>query len=93
MSRGVSSSPCRADAVEILARQCAREGHEYWPDEVSLLDEARIDRRHVLTPRQLTGIYLLALAVQKGGRLVTFDRGISLSAVRDARPEQLVIVG
>jgi predicted nucleic acid-binding protein len=38
----------------------------------------------------LTDLYLLALAVHHGGRLVTFDRHIALGAVAGARPEHLV---
>lgn len=39
---------------------------------------------------QLTDLYLLALAVKYGGRLVTFDQRIPLSAVQGARVEHLV---
>jgi len=34
-------------------------------------------------------MYLLALAVRHGGRLVTFDQAIALSAVRGAAPQHL----
>jgi predicted nucleic acid-binding protein len=43
-------------------------------------------------PRQLTDIYLLALAVQHEGRLVTFDTGIPLTAVRKATTRKLLIL-
>jgi len=35
----------------------------------------------VLTSRRITDVYLLALAVEHGGRLVTFDHGLPLEAV------------
>ena len=57
---------------------------------MSLLDEGLVDSRRVRGPRQLTDVYLLALAVQHGGRLVTFDGGVSRDAVMGARPEHLV---
>jgi hypothetical protein len=41
-------------------------------------------------PSQITDAYLLALAVQNDGRLVTFDRTIPLSAVRGAEPRHVV---
>ena len=66
--------------------------HEFWPDDLSLIDGSHIDRRHVLGPKQLTDIYLLALAVKNGGRLVTFDRSIALAAVRRATPDHLVVL-
>jgi len=64
--------------------------HEFWPDSVSLLsgDVIRWDR--VLTSRQITDVYLLALAVANGGRLVTFDKGISIGAVPGALKRNLV---
>ena len=34
--------------------------------------------------REVTDIYLLALAVRRGGRLVTFDGGIAREVVRGA---------
>lgn len=81
-----------ADAISILARAVARPDHAFWPDNISLLDGSLIDHSRVLGPRQLTDIYLLALAVHNGGRLVTIDRSISLGAVKGAQREHLVVV-
>jgi len=46
----------------------------------------------VLGSRQVTDIYLLALAVNRGGRLVTFDKAIPLQAVPGAKPKHLVAI-
>jgi hypothetical protein len=35
-------------------------------------------------------VYLLALAVKNGGRLVTFDATVAISAVKGARPQHLL---
>lgn len=43
-------------------------------------------------PRQLTDAYLLALAVQHGGRLVTCDAGIPRAAVIGAMPRHMVVL-
>jgi predicted nucleic acid-binding protein len=51
-----------------------------------------VAQAHLLGPRQLTDIYLLALAVHRGGRLVTMDARISRVAVVGARPEHLVVL-
>jgi predicted nucleic acid-binding protein len=40
----------------------------------------------------LTDVYLLALAVRHGGRLVTFDNGIPLAAVRKATTQKLLVL-
>lgn len=44
----------------------------------------------VLSSRQITDAYLLALAVEHGGRFVTLDRGIPLGAVGGALAKHLV---
>jgi toxin-antitoxin system PIN domain toxin len=75
-----------------LAEACLQDIHEFWPDEVSLLDADVVDSARIHGPRQLTDIYLLALAVQRKGRLVTFDTGIPLAAVRNATTQKLVIL-
>jgi predicted nucleic acid-binding protein len=46
----------------------------------------------VLGSRQVTDVYLLALAVQQGGRLVTLDRAVPLKAVRGARTTHLAVI-
>jgi toxin-antitoxin system PIN domain toxin len=76
--------------VERLAEACRQDIHEFWPDEISLLDSDVVDSTRIHGPRQLTDIYLLALAVQHGGRLVTFDTGIPLAAVRKATAQKLL---
>jgi predicted nucleic acid-binding protein len=66
--------------------------HEFWSDEVSLLDPNTIDSTRIYGPRPLTDIYLLALAVHHQGRFVTFDTGIALAAVRKAMTHNLVVL-
>jgi len=57
-----------------------------------MLDSDVVDSTRIHGPRQLTDIYLLALAVQHGGRLATFDTGIPLAAVRKATTKNLLIL-
>ena len=78
--------------IERLAEASDEDIHEFWPDEVSLLDPDVVDSTRIHGPRQLTDIYLLALAVQHEGRLVTFDAGIPLPAVRKATTQNLFIL-
>lgn len=49
-------------------------GHQFWPDEPSLTD-VRIFPR-LPASKGLTDVYLLALAVSRQARFVTFDRRI-----------------
>jgi toxin-antitoxin system PIN domain toxin len=93
MSSSGYPNPLPVQAViERLAEACHQNIHEFWRDEVSLLDSDLVDSTRIHGPRQLTDIYLLALAVQHEGRLVTFDSGIPLAAVRKATTQKLLIL-
>lgn len=50
--------------------------------DLSLLDSPLIDRSRLLTSEQVTDTWLLALAVQHGGKLATFDKRLVTSAVQ-----------
>lgn len=76
--------------IEHLAAACQQNIHEFWPDEVSLLNSNAVNSTRIHGPRQLTNVYLLALAVRNGGRLVTFDDGIALGAVRNASAQNVL---
>ena len=69
---------------------CADTCHEFWPDDASLLDSRQFQHAHIHGHRQITDLYLLGLAVKHGGRLVTFDANISLSAVHGAKKQHVL---
>ena len=75
-----------------LQQACAGLDHTFWPDDVSLRDDTLVDFSRVQGHQQVTDLYLLALAVRNGGRLVTFDRTVALSSVRGATPEHLLVL-
>lgn len=79
-----------AVVADRLGAAMASSSHVFWPDSISLLgsDVLRWDR--VLSSRQITDTYLLALAAAQGGRLVTFDKGISVDAVPSASKRHLL---
>jgi toxin-antitoxin system PIN domain toxin len=81
--------PVRA-VMERLGEAASSSFHEFWPDDISLLDARVADSARIHGPRQLTDIYLLALAVRYGGRFVTFDASVSLDAVRGAEKNHLL---
>jgi toxin-antitoxin system PIN domain toxin len=70
--------------VERLVEATAGSMHEFWPDDVSLMDRRVADPTRIHGPRQVTDLYLLALAVAHGGRFVTFDASIVRDAIRGA---------
>jgi len=86
-------SPSAERPAAIAARMASfRESgrHVFWPDDVSICD-ARVFSLGI-GHRQLTDVYLLALAVRRDGRLATFDRSIPRKAVRGARSDHIVVV-
>ena len=84
-----SALPVRA-VMERLEEATSSTFHEFWPDDISLLDARVADSARIHGPRQLTDIYLLALAVRHGGRFVTFDASVSLDAVRGAEKNHML---
>jgi toxin-antitoxin system PIN domain toxin len=78
------------EAIDLLDQACTEPHQVFWPCDTSLLDARSIDRTHVHGPRQVTDAYLLALATHHGGRFVTFDRSVPVSAVHAATPANLV---
>ena len=81
-----------AEVAQRLAEAAAGAEHQFWPDDVSLLEAGRFDWQRVLGHRQVTDIYLLALAVRQGGRLVTFDQRIPVAVVRGAGQRHLAVL-
>ena len=75
-----------------LAQACDQPLHEFWADEPSLLDATVFDSTRIHGPRQITDVYLLALAAQHKGKLVTFDGGIPLTAARQATAKNLEVL-
>ncbi|MBK9161542.1 MAG: PIN domain-containing protein [Nitrosomonadales bacterium] len=78
--------------AERLAEASASADHVFWPADISLLGSGGVEWPRMLAHRQVTDAYLLALAIRHGGRFVTLDRRIGANAVRDARPDQLVVL-
>ena len=63
----------------VLEQMCSFPGHQFWEDSLSLRD--MIVFPTLPSSKHLTDIYLLALAVARGGRLATLDRRIDPATV------------
>ena len=76
------SSPGNPAAVaDILLVLRNLGSHEFWHDDISLLDRNAADVTRLLNSAQVTDSYLLALAKAHGGLLATFDRQLVADAV------------
>lgn len=86
-----NSAGSPAAVAPIVAALRALPGHEFWNDDISLLNADVVDASEIATPGQVTDCYLLALAVVRGGRLATFDCKIGTKAVQAGKTGLLVI--
>lgn len=78
--------------IERLRAATAAPQHEFWPDDISLLDPRVADPTRIHGPRQLTDVFLLALAVRHGGSFVTFDTAVPLVAIKGAHRKHVVVL-
>jgi predicted nucleic acid-binding protein len=71
------NAPSVNEALRLLELNVAHPNHEFWQDEIALLQS--IDRvgARLQGHRQITDAYLLGLAIHRKGRLATFDRSIA----------------
>jgi hypothetical protein len=88
-SRQAAFSP--GDLIGRLREFAKMSDHEFWPDDISLRDEADFSADRIHSSRLVTDLYLLALSARHQGRLVTFDQGIPLSAVPAAKSVNLLV--
>ena len=75
-----------------LTEICSALDHEFWPDDLSLRSPGVVNWPRVLGHNQITDVYLLALAVARGGCLVTLDHRVALSTVAGAKAENLLLL-
>jgi uncharacterized protein len=63
-----------ATARQVLTETTAHPQHEFWPDDVPY---SEVPTEGIIGHRQITDAYLAQLARARGGRVVTFDRGMA----------------
>ena len=81
-----------AEAYEQLLAATSSQHHQFIVDDISLLDDTLVRFRDLAGPRQLTDVYLLALAVKHNARLVTLDTRIPLYTVHGATESHLTVI-
>ena len=78
--------------AEKLRDATSTDYHQFWPDDVSLLNPDAVDWHQVISPRQITDIYLIALAAEREGRFVTFDTRVAPSAITGVGERSLCVI-
>jgi toxin-antitoxin system PIN domain toxin len=81
-----------AQVAQRLGEAAGTLHHAFWADDLCLLETGVLRWESILGPRQVTDVYLLALAVRNGGRFVTFDRTVPRRVVRGTESEHLIVL-
>jgi len=64
------------EAVALLVDNLAHAGHEFWSEKLPLPAAIRSVEANLQGYRQVTDVYLMALAHRRKGVFATFDRGV-----------------
>ncbi len=83
--RVIPGASTPAEAIALLRRMRRLEGHVFWADDVSPAGPAAKPFARVAGYRQVTDAHLLALALRRGGALVTLDQGLAELAGQEER--------
>lgn len=90
-ARYPSPRPAAQVALRLAAATRTRY-HEFWSADLDALASNELEWSGILSARHTTDVYLLALAVARGGRLVTFDQHVPSRATRGATDRNLVVL-
>ena len=89
--RYVNSLGSVPPAAALLERLRQSPTHQFWPDEISLLDRGIFNIGAMRASQDITDIYLLGLAKSRSACLATFDRNIPADAVIDGKGSLLIL--
>lgn len=82
-----------ADAIALLRSNLAHPAHQFWPDNLGLLDAIASCEGRITGHQQITDAYLLGLALHRKGKLATLDSGIaSLVPEKNAAREAITLI-
>jgi toxin-antitoxin system PIN domain toxin len=90
--QATSESKSPAEALSLLRELVALAGHQFWSDDVSIAEGEWIDASKLFGHRQVTDAHLLALAIGRGGKLVTFGRGARNIVPENVRVEDALTI-
>ncbi len=79
-----SPGPPSAVVQSLVAIRALR-GHKFWPDKISVADEAFFASMLLSSHSRVTDSYLLALAHANGGRLATMDQKLATEVVPNGK--------
>ena len=74
-----------------LRRFCTMPGHNFWSEDVSLRD--LLNSEVMITHSQVTDVFLLGLAIHKGGMLASLDQHIPVDVIKSGSNAYEIILG
>jgi uncharacterized protein len=77
------------DARQMLEALVSFPRHQFWPDDLSILDMGVLPK--LRSPKHLTDLYLLALAIKKKGKFATLDERIDPEVVPGGKHSLVLI--
>lgn len=81
------------EAISLLKTVTRSPKHQFWPDDVNVVDTTSFSFTHLVGHRQVTDAYLLSLVMAHGGKLGTLDSAIgSLLPDESSRKKHLEII-
>jgi hypothetical protein len=82
-----------ADAIALLQSNLTHPAHQFWPDDIGLLDAIASCAPRIVGHQQVTDAYLLGLALHRKGKLVTLDSSIaSLLPVKNPARDSITLI-
>ena len=75
------------EALNVLSANLQHAGHQFWRDEITLLDALKRFEGRVVGHLQVTDAYLLSLVLHKNGRLATLDKAVG-ALLAEESPEK-----
>jgi len=79
------------EQIDMLRRFCLLSSHEFWTDDVSLLDKRIWTSAERVRAADVTDLYLLSLAVKNRGKFATLDRSIPQGAIKGGQEALFVL--
>jgi predicted nucleic acid-binding protein len=64
------------EALDALASDTRHPAHQFWPDDVSLVDGLVNLQSRIVGPQPITDTYRLAPAMHHRGKVATLDKGL-----------------
>ncbi len=74
------------------ASNLGHSAHQFWHDDIGLVEAMALLRRKLVGHQQVTDAYLLALAIHNKGRLATLDRKLTGLLPEKTAARDVVIV-